>query len=141
MSEAVSASSLGRPSLVESVQPVLDLVSASAAANRENRQVGDDVVAAIKATGMMRAFLPGQWGGLEATPQEFFQALISIAERDMSTAWITGIISVHAYQLAIMNEQALADVYQDDPDTCVSSSYNPMGAKAELDTQVSGSSW
>ena len=132
MSEALSTAVGSRPSLLESVQPVLELVSERAAAGREGRQVPDEVVAAIKETGMMRAFLPSQWGGLEVTPQEFFEALIAIAERDMGTAWITGIIAVHAYQLAIMNEQALADVYKDDPDTCVSSSYNPMGAKAEL---------
>ncbi len=132
MSEAMNIEVSGRPSLLESVQPILDLISEQAALGRQQRQVSDEVVEAIRGTGMMRAFLPAQWGGLEATPQEFFEAHLAIAERDMSTAWITGIIAVHAYQLAIMNEQALSDVYKDDPDTCISSSYNPVGAKVEV---------
>ncbi len=132
VAQSVDHGSLGRPSLLQSVQPVLGLIAEKAGEGRANRQVTDEVVAAIKSTGMMRAFLPAQWGGLEATPQEFFEAAIAIAERDMSTAWITGIIAVHAYQLAIMNEDALRDVYQDDPDTCVSSSYNPVGGKVAL---------
>ncbi len=132
MSEALSVKPANRQSLLQAIQPHLDFVSLKAAEGRANRQIWDDVVAAIKSAGMMRAFLPSQWGGLEATPQEFFEALLAIAERDMGTAWITGIIAVHAYQLAIMNEQALADVYQDDADTCVSSSYNPMGGKVAL---------
>ena len=94
--------------------------------------MSDEVVSALGKAGMWRAFLPAQWGGLEAHPQEVFEALLAIAERDMSTAWITGIISVHAYQLGIMNEQALEDVYGADPDTRISSSYNPVGGRVEI---------
>ena len=54
---------------------------------------------ALKEAGFMRAVLPRRWGGLEATPQEFFAAILKIAEQDMSSAWIAGIVAVHAYQL------------------------------------------
>jgi len=64
-------------------------------------------------------------------PQEFFKASIDIAEVDMATSWIAGIIAVHAYQLAIMDPQACKDVYATGPDTMISSSYNPAGAKVE----------
>lgn len=110
---------------------ILDLVASHEAANRENRQVATEVVAALKDCGFFRMFLPKQWGGLECTPQEYFADQIALAEADMSTAWIGGVISVHAFQIALMDEQAQADVYAEDPNTLVSSSYNPMGAKVE----------
>ena len=75
--------------------------------------------------------LPKIYGGYECTPQEFFRSAIDIAERDMSTAWAGGIIAVHAYQLAIMPPQAAEEVYADTPDTLISSSYNPAGAKVK----------
>jgi 3-hydroxy-9,10-secoandrosta-1,3,5(10)-triene-9,17-dione monooxygenase len=77
-------------------------------------------------------FLPKQWGGLECKPQQFLEDQIALAEADMSTAWIGGVISVHAFQVALMDHQAQEDVYKDDPNTLISSSYNPVGAKVEI---------
>ena len=118
--------------LVEAVTAKSDLIAACAARGRAERQVCAEVVEALKDCGYMRAVLPKRWGGLEVLPQEFFAASIKIAEQDMSSGWIAGIIAIHAYQLAIMDEQAQADVYADDPNTLISSSYNPVGGKVEL---------
>ena len=71
-------------------------------------------------------------GGLERKPQDFFREQILIAEADMSTAWACGIIGVHAFQIALMSQAAQEEVYAEDPNTLVSSSYNPVGAKAEM---------
>lgn len=113
------------------IDPWLGNFAERAEASRKARQLADQSIAELKESGLIRAFLPRQWGGLECTPQEFFAKQIAIAERDMSTGWVAGIIAVHAFQIALMDEQAQRDVYQDDPDTCVSSSYNPVGARVE----------
>lgn len=107
----------------------LTVIAANGDKNREDRKLADESIEALKKIGFMRAFLPKKLGGLELTPQEFFKAHIQIAEADMSTAWAGGIIAVHPFQIALMDEQAQIDVFGDDPDTCVSSSYNPMGGK------------
>ncbi len=120
---------------------ILALVASHAQANRANRQVAPEVVQALKDCGFLRMFLPQQWGGLECRPQDYFRDQIRLAEADMSTAWIGGVIAVHAFQLALMDEQAQADVYGGDPNTLISSSYNPMGARvtvAEGGCMVSG---
>ena len=133
MAEAPAQAAQHRSSwnLVEEVAARSGLIAERAAEGRARRQVSGDVVHALKEAGFMRAVLPRRWGGLEATPQEFFAAILKIAEQDMSTAWIAGIVAVHAYQLALMAEEAQADVYADDPDTLISSSYNPVGGRAE----------
>lgn len=113
------------------VSSALDTVSEHAADGRKNRQISKEAMDAIAKTGYFRAFLPEQYGGHEFTPQEFFKASVDIAERDMGTAWIAGIIAVHAYQIALMDPKAAKDVYGDSPDTMISSSYNPAGAKVE----------
>lgn len=111
------------------VSSALDTVSEYAAQGRADRQVPKEVIEAIRQTGYYRAFLPKQYGGLESTPQEFFKASIDIAERDMATAWISGIIAVHAYQLSLMDPKAAEEVYSAGPDTLICSSYNPAFAK------------
>ena len=114
------------------IEPHLSLIAELASEGRASRQVKREAIDAIIESGFMRALLPKPWGGLEATPQAFFRAHLRIAEQDMSTAWVTGIIAVHAFQLAIMNRQALDDVYAEGPNTLISSSYNPVGAKVEV---------
>jgi len=113
------------------VSSALDVVSACAAEGREKREIPKKAIEAIRKTGYFRSFLPKQYGGLERPPQEFFKASVEIAERDMATAWASGIIAVHAYQLSLMDPQAAKDVYDSGPDTFISSSYNPAGAKVE----------
>ena len=117
--------------LVEAVTATSDLIAKHAAEGRTGRQVSAEVVEALKDCGYMRAVLPKQWGGLETHPNEFFKASVKIAEQDMSTAWIAGIIAVHAYQLALMESEAAADVYSEGPNTLISSSYNPVGGRVQ----------
>lgn len=114
------------------IQPFLAAIKERGPANKELRRITDESIADLKASGFIRSMVPARWGGLEVTPQEFFSRQIEIAEYDMSTAWVGGIIAIHAFQLALMDEAAQQDVYGADPDTCVASSYNPTGGKTEI---------
>jgi len=110
---------------------VLAQIESKSDEQRANRQMSAEVVQSLKDCGFYRMMLPKKWGGMECKPQEFFAEQIRIAEADMSTAWASGIIAVHAFQIALMSEEAQREVYADDPNTLVSSSYNPVGAVAE----------
>ena len=110
---------------------VLAQIESKSDEQRANRQMSAEVVQSLKDCGFYRMMLPKKWGGMECRPQEFFAEQIRIAEADMSTAWASGIIAVHAFQIALMSEEAQREVYADDPNTLVSSSYNPVGAVAE----------
>lgn len=118
--------------LTLNIEPYLEDIGKRKQQNRELRKIADESIADLKASGFIRSMVPKKFGGLEVTPQEFFTAQIKIAEYDMSTAWVGGIIAIHAFQIALMDEQAQIDVYGDDPDSCVSSSYNPVGGKTEV---------
>ena len=113
-------------------QNILDLISSKSDEQRAAREMSKEVVDALKECGFFTMLLPKQWGGLERKPQEFFAEQVRIAEADMSTAWAGGIIAVHAFQLALMSEEAQREVYENDPNTLISSSYNPVGARAEM---------
>jgi len=113
-------------------QQILDLIESKSDEQRQNRQMSKEVVEALKECGFYKMLLPKKWGGTEHKPQEFFTEQMRIAEADMSTAWASGIIAVHAFQIALMSEQAQEEVYASGPNTLASSSYNPVGAKAEM---------
>ena len=100
----------------------LDLIAARGPQGRKDRRISQDVVDALTAEGFFRHFTPAAYGGREGKPQDFFLDQIAIAERDMSTAWAMGIISVHCYQIALMSKQAQDIVFANGPDAMVSSS-------------------
>jgi len=110
---------------------VIAQIAAASEGQRQQRQMSVAVVDALKDCGFYKMLLPKQWGGSEHKPQDFFAEQIRIAEADMSTAWASGIIAVHAFQIAMMDKKAQEEVYGEDPNTLVSSSYNPVGARVE----------
>ena len=113
------------------IAPYLDGIEERGEEGRRVRRLSAQTMADLKAAGFIRSLLPKNHGGLAVSPQAFFRAQMEIAERDMSAAWVGGVVAVHAFQLALMSRQARDEVYAAGPDVCISSSYNPVGAKVE----------
>ena len=109
---------------IHALQPLL---RENAGRAREERRVPQENIDALKDAGFFLALQPKAWGGFELTPQAFFRMQTAIAEACMSTAWASGIVAVHAFQLALMDKRAQQDVWGEDIHTRVSSSYAPLG--------------
>jgi 3-hydroxy-9,10-secoandrosta-1,3,5(10)-triene-9,17-dione monooxygenase len=91
------------------------------------RRLPDETVADLKRAGLFRLLQPSRWGGAEADPRTFFETQMAIASACPSTAWVFGVVGVHNWQLALFPLQAQEEVWGDDPDTLISSSYAPTG--------------
>ena len=109
---------------IEALQPRLRERAEQA---RGERRVPLESIQDLQDIGFFLALQPIEWGGFELDPQDFFRMQNTIALGCMSTAWASGIIAVHAFQLAIMDKQAQRDVWGEDIHTRVSSSYAPLG--------------
>lgn len=109
------------------VQSLQTLLRANTEQARNARRVPSQNILALQQAGFFLALQPARWGGYELDPQDFFRMQLAIAESCMSTAWASGIIAVHAFQLALMDPQAQQDVWGEDIHTRISSSYAPMG--------------
>jgi 3-hydroxy-9,10-secoandrosta-1,3,5(10)-triene-9,17-dione monooxygenase len=93
----------------------------------ELRRLPDETVADFEQAGFFRILQPKRWGGLELDPQTFFQVQIEIARACASSAWVLGVVGAHAWQLALFDERAQAEVWGDDSNALISSSYAPTG--------------
>ena len=109
---------------VRALQP---LFRANAEQARRERKVPQENIDALRDAGFFLALQPADWSGFELDPQDFFRMQVEIARACMSTAWAGGIVSVHAFQIALMDQQAQADIWGEDIHTRVSSAYAPMG--------------
>jgi 3-hydroxy-9,10-secoandrosta-1,3,5(10)-triene-9,17-dione monooxygenase len=94
---------------------------------KEIRRVPDESIEDLKNVGFFLALQPKRYGGYELDPQDFFRMQMAIAEGCMSTAWASGIVAVHAFQLALMDERAQEEFWKDDIHTRASSAYAPLG--------------
>src|SRR5690606_27742039 len=93
----------------------------------EDRKVPDETIADFRSAGLFRMLQPTRHGGLECHPNEFFDVVTELAAACPSSAWVFGVIAVHAFQLALFPDEAQDEVWGKARDTLVCSSYMPVG--------------
>lgn len=124
-----TAPTLTKPTskVLEAVTDLLPGFRERAVAAEQARQVPAESIAELQEAGVFSMLQPGRYGGLEADPVEFYEAVRAIASADGSTGWVSSVVGIHPWQLALFPAQAQEDVWGRDPRTLVSSSYAPMG--------------
>ncbi|HKY92679.1 MAG TPA: flavin-dependent monooxygenase [Nevskiaceae bacterium] len=123
--EATSA--VTASALVQRARDLVPVLRQRAAQTEADRMVPRETVADFQAAGLFRILQPKAYGGYEMDPQVFYDVAMTLAEGCMSSAWIYGIIGVHAWQLALFDPRAAADVWGKDSATLVASTYMPKG--------------
>ena len=81
----------------------------------------------MKDAGFFKILQPKQYGGHELDPHTFSEVQLRVAQGCMSTAWVLGVVGIHPFQLALYDDKAQQEVWGEDDNTLVSSSYAPMG--------------
>jgi 3-hydroxy-9,10-secoandrosta-1,3,5(10)-triene-9,17-dione monooxygenase len=101
-----------------------------------DRRIPDETIAEMKDAGLFRALQPKRWGGHEAGLRTFYDTLITLAEGDMSTAWVYGVLGVAPWVVALLDDRAAADVWSDDSSKLVGLSLPPAGEVTPVDGGV-----
>jgi len=95
------------------------------------RVVPEASIKELEATGFFRLLQPKRFGGHEADPVDFYTAVRDIAGACGSTGWVSSVVGVHPWQVALFSDEAQQAVWGNDSTTRLSSSYAPTG-KAKL---------
>jgi 3-hydroxy-9,10-secoandrosta-1,3,5(10)-triene-9,17-dione monooxygenase len=91
------------------------------------RQVPDASVKELEETGFFRMLQPKRFDGLEGDPIDFYTAVSLIGSACGSTGWISSVLGVHPWQVALFHDDAQQAVWGADTSTRLSSSYAPTG--------------
>jgi 3-hydroxy-9,10-secoandrosta-1,3,5(10)-triene-9,17-dione monooxygenase len=94
------------------------------------RRIPDATIAAFHDAGFFRMLQPARWGGFEHDPQVFYDVQTTVGAACASSAWVLGVLGVHAWQLALFPLEAQEEVWGSDSSTLISSSYAPTGKVA-----------
>lgn len=91
------------------------------------RVVPDASIKELEETGFFRLLQPRRFDGLEADPVAFYTAVRDIASADGSTGWVSSVVGVHPWQVALFDDEAQQAVWGSDTSVRLSSSYAPTG--------------
>ena len=119
--------------VLEAVKALTPVLRERATEGEELRRLPDATVKEMKDTGFARLLQPRRYGGHEADPRSFFDAVLAMAGADGSAGWVSGVVGVHPWQIAHWDDKVQSEIWGDDPDTWVSSSYMPGGMLKPVD--------
>lgn len=113
--------------VLEAVRSLTPVLRERGPEGEQLRRLPDATVKEMKETGFARLLQPRRYGGFEADPRLFYEAVLAMAAADGSAGWVSGVVGVHPWQIAHWDDKVQAEIWGDDPDTWVSSSYMPGG--------------
>jgi alkylation response protein AidB-like acyl-CoA dehydrogenase len=86
----------------------------------------------LKKAGLFRLMQPARVGGFELAYETYSPAVREVAKGCGSTGWVYSVLTMHCWQLALFPKRAQDDVWNDNPDALISSSYAPTGKAARV---------
>lgn len=126
-------SDLSAADVLGAVTDLLPILRERAQETEDLRRIPDETVKSLQATGFFRLLQPHRYGGVEASPVDFYRGVRLIASACGSTGWVSSVLGVHPWQLALFDKLAQDEVWGEDTATLISSSYAPMGRAKAVD--------
>ncbi len=114
-------------SVLDGVRDLLPTFRERADEGERLRVVPEASIKELEETGFFRLLQPKRYGGFEADPVDFYTAVRDIATGDGSTGWVSSVVGVHPWQVALFADEAQQAVWGDDQSVRLSSSYAPTG--------------
>lgn len=118
--------------LIDAARSLIPTLKEIAAQQEGEAKVADTLISHLKQAGLFRILQPRRWGGYELNPGVFSEVQMTLAEGDMSTAWVYGVMGVHNFQMALFDDRAAQEVWGDDDSRLISSTYQPGGIATRI---------
>jgi 3-hydroxy-9,10-secoandrosta-1,3,5(10)-triene-9,17-dione monooxygenase len=130
MLRSVSAESAD---VVRRTRELIPTLAQRAPQSAHGRSLPAQTIADMQEAGVFRVLQPKRWGGFEMDVRTYFEVQMALAEGDMSAAWIYGVVGVHPWLMALLDDRAAQDVWGNDASILISSSLAPMGKATAVD--------
>ncbi len=132
-----AAAVAGRPpapaEIVARARALIPALAGRAREARRLRRIHDETIADMQQAGLFRVLQPRRWGGYELDPVTFYEVELALAEGDMSAAWVYGVVGVHPWFMALLDDRAAQEVWGGDPSVLICSSLMPAGTATAVD--------
>jgi alkylation response protein AidB-like acyl-CoA dehydrogenase len=113
--------------LVDRVRAVAPLVASTSFEAEAMRRPLDDVIDALKATGVFRSFVPARYGGYEIDLSTYVDIGLVLAHADPSIGWVTTFYMEHNWLLTMFADELQDEVFGAQPFVLAPGTVNPSG--------------
>ncbi|HYD08936.1 MAG TPA: acyl-CoA dehydrogenase family protein [Acidimicrobiales bacterium] len=122
--------------LLERVRAVVPLIAERAPTAEEARKPDDDVIEALCATGVFKAFVPARYGGYELDLETYADIGIEVAEACPSTGWITTFYMEHNWLLGMFPPETQDALFSTQEYILSPGAVNPSGKAVRRDDHL-----
>lgn len=119
--------------LMDRAAQLRPLLEANAAATDAACRLPDDVVMALRESGLCRLMVPKRFGGLETNIHTYIAVMAELGRGCGSTAWVASLVNVCAWLAALFPERTQHDVWGANPGAWVAGSLAPNGHATRVD--------
>lgn len=113
--------------VLNGVRDLLPTIRERAEEAERLRVIPEASIKDLESTGFFRLLQPKLYDGFEADPIDFYTAVREIAGACGSTGWVSSVLGVHPWQVALFAKEAQEAVWGADTSARLSSSYAPTG--------------
>lgn len=114
-------------SVLDAIRELLPVIRDRAGQTESQRQISPETMTALVDSGIFGMFRPRRHGGLESDPIDYFTAVRVLASACPSTGWAVSLLGATPWHVALLEPEAQDDVWGENRDALISSSYAPMG--------------
>lgn len=119
--------------VLEGVRDLLPTLRERADEAERLRVIPEASIKDLESTGFFRLLQPKLYDGYESDPIDFYVAVRDIAGACGSTGWVSSVLGVHPWQVALFAKEAQEAVWGSDTSARLSSSYAPTGKAVVTD--------
>lgn len=109
------------------INDMADFLQGQSAEAEKLGRLPDATAKKLRESGLMRMLQPKEYGGYEAHPNDFLEAVMATGANDPATGWIAGVVGVHPWETALNDDRLQAELWAEDNNAWMASPYAPMG--------------
>jgi alkylation response protein AidB-like acyl-CoA dehydrogenase len=117
--------------LVQRARDMIPVLRDRALQAERERRLPSESDAEFREAGFYRALQPARYGGLELEYGVQTEIARELGKACASSGWVGGILACHGWMAGMLPDEAQNEIWGDDPDVAIATSFLPVGVKAE----------
>lgn len=113
--------------LLKRARGIARLAAERSQAIEQQRRLPDDLITALRESGLLRILQPSHWGGYEMDLGTFVRVATEIAKGDTSTGWVYCILGIHNFWIGCVEPELQHEIWGKDSNVLMADSFAPVG--------------
>jgi alkylation response protein AidB-like acyl-CoA dehydrogenase len=129
----LTADAANRDVLIARAREIRPVLQRNAAETDSQRRLPDEVVRALRDTGLCRLMVPKRFGGYQTSIRTYMDVMVEVGQGCGATAWVASLVNVCEWLAGLFPDRAQQDIWAANPDAWIAGSLAPNGTAIPVD--------